>query len=811
MFICGVIFACVSAFALPTVAASLLLLLIFHVYYFKKADVVGISIKKSCNNRRLHNIGLFLKEFLFLRPNRQNSGYVLILVAAFIPVVLLGVKYSEQMFKLKDNILKKGATSVDVSTIEKRCAREAALAVAQNWNPGLTLGQQREGVYKVADAVYNANPCYQLTAVGSAIPGMNIRDYKGNAVENLQPSLKTVSYTSSTLYFPQHYFYESSGRGNPYYMQWLVVDKATAPANRSSKFDSVTNFSLNQHDICIEPHPYYSYTDHSSYPNDTYFYAASNSYSYPRYNLPSTSSTSFGNYSSSNISTTHLTQSSSYNSSYAKSNGTYTTRVASNYVKIEVYGDKIKATTDNQTACATPAQCNVDIVLAVPVNGAACNANNRDAASDTAGTPYYYNVTNYTIPSDAKSTPIYQMGQALKNFVKDNWYHTRGVYMSLIPYSGKLSIPLERATTWTVAFPKFVNTATSVQKIIGACLYGTSGVKDAALTQVYKTSASGSGLTLPTTDTPYYWGSVLTGCPIMFRAGTATTDGNYGSNQYFSGLLLNTTSPSSGASYKYLRMNLNPCYGGYANMLSMRCERKCTHFLPNPYYIIEPTADLVKIYEMCNALFPIYDIYNVSNFVFLPLEWANNMFQSWTNNPSVSTTAGTGDSAVLSRPSKTTSGRKKAIILLVNKPDWFEPGELTYLGFDNDAAEIPMTESDKIDFSINYSDTSKKFLDGSAYNGTIAGPKKILKYETTNNANISYSNSYYQGSGRGHLTFPHKGTIKLVVAPADGASSSSGGSGSITFYSDNIGSTYDVRKDSTSGTSISLDTAQPVS
>ena len=36
------------------------------------------------------------------------------------------------------------------------------------------------------------------------------------------------------------------------------------------------------------------------------------------------------------------------------------------------------------------------------------------------------------------------------------------------------------------------------------------------------------------------------------------------------------------------------------------------------------------------------------------------------------------------------------------------------------------------------------------------------------------------------------------------------GSGSITFYSDNIGNTYDVRKDSTSGTSISLDTAQTV-
>ena len=48
-------------------------------------------------------------------------------------------------------------------------------------------------------------------------------------------------------------------------------------------------------------------------------------------------------------------------------------------------------------------------------------------------------------------------------------------------------------------------------------------------------------------------------------------------------------------------------------------------YLPNPYYMIEPTDDLVKIYELCNALYPIKDEHNVSNFVFAALEWANNM------------------------------------------------------------------------------------------------------------------------------------------------------------------------------------------
>ena len=34
-------------------------------------------------------------------------------------------------------------------------AKEAAKAVAENWNPGLTFSQQKDAAYKVADAVYN--------------------------------------------------------------------------------------------------------------------------------------------------------------------------------------------------------------------------------------------------------------------------------------------------------------------------------------------------------------------------------------------------------------------------------------------------------------------------------------------------------------------------------------------------------------------------------------------------------------------------------------------------------------------------------
>ncbi|MBR2137620.1 MAG: hypothetical protein IJ852_06690, partial [Alphaproteobacteria bacterium] len=810
MFICGAIFSCASVFVLPAIVplVFLILLLIFHVYYFKKADVVGISIEKSRINRRLYSIGLFLREFLRYQPQRENSGYVLILVTAFIPIVLLGVKYAEKLFDYKDMKLKEIDSEEQVEIVSG--LPEAALAVAQNWNPGLTLGQQREGVYKVADAICSSTSSVSNSILGRAIPGVVAHDKNGNKIVSriTSTSGNGIQYNTNTLYFPQIYFNRNSTYAlmNYHYGLWLAADKASAPALRTSVFDELDetelskgNYVLKQHEIFIDPHPYTSYIA-SGYPSNSYYVSDTSS---TRYNVPSTTSSEAGNYNAKTLLSAYTTMNTySNNSSYSLAKSTYTSRresFTSGDLSIGVYNDNIQLrSSSGDVSYAVPAQCNVDIVLAIPVNGAACNADNRDAASDTAGTPYYH-TTGYRIPADAKKTPIYQMGQACKNFVKDNFYHIRGVYMSLIPYSAKISLSPDR-TAWTTAIPAFVETPDDTAVMLGACLYSTSGVKDAALKQSYKTKALVSGDTLPTTDTPYYWGGVLTGCPIMCRRGTLTCDPRYGNNYIAGGLLNNTTNPSSGDQYKYRRMNLNPCYGGYASLLGMRCEKNCTHFLPNPYYVIEPTADLVKIYEMCNALYPFHDLKNVSNFIFAPLEWANNMFQSWTNNPSVSTTAGTGDSAVLSRPSKTTSGRKKAIILLVNKPDWFEPGELTYLGFDNDASEIPMAESDKIDFSINYSDTSYKFLDGTAYNGTIAGPKKILRIERVSGSNLTYNNGYYEANGTYRLKFPRKGMVKLKVAQPKTYT------GTVTFYTDNIGSTYDVRKDSTSGTSISLGT-----
>jgi hypothetical protein len=200
-------------------------------------------------------------------------------------------------------------------------------------------------------------------------------------------------------------------------------------------------------------------------------------------------------------------------------------------------------------------------------------------------------------------------------------------------------------------------------------------------------------------------------------------------------------------------------------------------YYPNMFHIVELQADVMRVCDLLSLFYPMNLANNSeSNFIFIPVTWANNLFQSWTEDPqcaAVNTTdaAASTTGGQLSRPSKMTTNRKKALILIVNKPDWFEPQELTYLGFNNDFSEVPMAESDKIDFSIDYGNTARKFLDGSAYNGTIAGPKKILTYATTSGTvSRSDTSGYYETTSAdekasGRLSFPEKYLLKITVEP----------------------------------------------
>lgn len=745
------------------------------------------------------------------RKDKRRNGYIAILLCIAIPIILFGVKYTlDTITKSKIDIEKGG------SELYKKCAKEAALMVAKNWNPGLSLSQQKDAVLKVADAIYNINPCYNDSIIGDSIPGLDIKkdhEISSNPVFNamvvspktIVSTSKTVDYTTGIKYVNRLSAINQVGNyslWNPSFIMWKLIDKGTDPENRVSIFDeldetelSKNNFILKHQDIYTNPKINTSLLT-SSYPTNIYYNNSSCS-SDIYYSPPSTVISYNFSYSGQNI----LSCTTSIFGFSRRS--TYKKRVSANdtTVQVSIDSDKIKVQTDNDVGYAVPAECNIDIVLAIPTNGGASDMNNRDAASDTPGIPVSEsNNNNNSASPNAIKTPLYQIGQACKNFVKDNFYHTRGVNVGLIPYSAKISISPDKisyvndASTFVTSYFQ-MNPLTS-KKMCGAALYNTRGEKYVDL------------------STPYVWGTELVGCPIMCRRGTISTLTTYGNNPIAYGDLLSIAPPTSVVS-KFQRMNLNPCYMGYSNMLSLKCDKTCITYLPNPYYMIEPTADLVKIYELCNALYPIYDLYNVSNFIFIPVTWANNFFQNWTNNPSASATTNQ-----ISRPSKTTSGRKKALILIVNKPDWFEPGELTYVGFDNDYSEFPTWESDKIGFDIDYSDTSKRFLDGSNYNtdytntsgpymytnntGLIAGPKKILKFSKYSGDEIVRRNGYYESDySTCRLTFPQKGLLKLTVAPASNAQNGRV-VGKVTFYKDNIGDTYDVRKDSTSGEPITL-------
>ena len=789
-----------------------------NVFFFIRRIQKVIS-KRSFGRNVLNKLSMLffwflqkIKSVLFpqnLRVKLKRSGYVLILMVLFTPVILLSIKYV--MDKVTEDEVKIDQVKGTL-TYYKKCAKEAALAVAKNWNPGLNLSYQKDALMKVADAVYNDSPCYIQgnTNLYDAVLGLDIKsnsqltrtngkfepikaDYTADQMitqESIMAS-KEIKYITKPKYTGLargHYSY-----WNTLYAMWRSVDVGTNPDKRISNFDEVdegkrTNveYSLKHHDIFDQPKQRcIGYLEsNATYPNNSRYTGSTNSSSEDFHmTIPSTSNSvdASNKYHPKNVLTSSAT--------YTYENVTASTyKVRSNpndsTVQISLHNDRIKVSTDASTNCpgtvayARPAELNVDIVLAIPVNGAACNKNNNDAASVTAGTPFAESASS-SISANAKQTPIYQMGQACKNFVKDNFYHIKGVTMGLIPYSAKVSISPDNALKYTVALPPFVEKTQQKAPIYSTSdMYSTSGEKNAALVQGYKTSASGSEESLPTSDTPYYWGGMLTGCPIMCRKGSGSETSD------ILGVLLTNYPTEYGSYFQFVRMNLNPCLAGYANQLSMKCERKCTHFLPNPYYMIEPTADLVKIYEMCNALYPIYDTNNVSNFLLIPFEWANNFWQSWTRDVTVSASDDT-----LSLPSKTTPGRKKVLVMLVNKPDWFEPGELTYLGFDNDYSSVPLAESDKIDFGIDYGDTSKKFLDGSSYNtehtsgefkgiknknsdGTplIAGPKKIIRFANQSGiARDSSSGSFVcTGRGTGRLYIPRQAMVMLTVSSNEG-------------------------------------------
>lgn len=228
----------------------------------------------------------------------------------------------------------------------------------------------------------------------------------------------------------------------------------------------------------------------------------------------------------------------------------------------------------------------------------------------------------------------------------------------------------------------------------------------------------------------------------MFRRGTEKRESKYGNNPYYLGNIFSTTNPgTTDQSSKYLQMNLRPCTLSNATLLGMHCASDCTQFSANPNTIQEPISDATTVCNKYNSLGTSGD---KSSFIFAALEWASNMFQNWTKGANATAASATQ----LSYPAK--GGGKKAVILVVNKPDYFESGEMTYVGFSDDYKEQNLS-TEIIDFSKNSGATPKSAGGALQFSG----------------ASYNSATGYYQCSAETActLTCGSKNLVKLIVEP----------------------------------------------
>lgn len=767
----------------------------------------------------------------------KKNGYVAILLAFATPAIIYGVKYAiDKSIFSSWNIFKKQNNEV-----YKKCATAIAYEVASHWNPVLTLEQQIDSLQKIADETYNTYPEYHGGILGRAIAGLeridifDLKSLKVTQRTSMNSKFRYIKYKNADVsYYP--YTLTINNNANPYFALYRFVDSVTNEitdsTNKNHKRPLVAMWAyerknrlprniLSEADIFIGPAsfpkmsdkdknnkygPYSSLSnegafvftnalpDDSNFKNSRYSTSGSQAYFLSENNFDTKFATTKNNFLKIGISSiskgSAISDKLMIPDTVSSDNPKVTiTLEGKDKIKIEAdatdSSDPSKKYKDKDTAYATPAKCKVDIILSIPTNEAACDTRNLDAASITSGSIQTSQVDANKNTADAKLTPIYQIAQAYRTFLKENFFFVQGVNVGLIPYSGKVSLPPNREN-WTTSFNAFYSNAfiDDISKFPRKCkpsfrmsiLYGTSGLAGAKL--YGSTAAADKQLSTAS----YTWGTTLTGFPIMFRMGLQSLErdttkqdllGNkisYGGNYIYTGSILSSENPEKSAtkrSYtatmnepaeppsalanKFLKMNMNPCYGGYANLLGMKCEQDSPFFLPNPYYIIELTPNVQRIYEILGSLYPFYDTKNVSNFTFIPITWANNLLAEWTDG----STDIAGDTKRISQEKKTSSGRKKVLIFVVNKPDYFEPGELTYLGFNNDYAEFSGVESDKIDFTIPYN-SSLYYGDDKQYTGTITGYKRILRFTGTAAKGNGTATS-------GNFYFPEKALLKVIV------------------------------------------------
>ncbi len=743
----------------------------------------------------------------FLKSAR--SGYVLVFLAFLLPVIVASIYFAIN-FTERTSIYS-----------HKDCSADAALTAIKNYNFGAPFEAQKLGLLSKADNVYNDKAvmhsdstikheelivtpnCFSIVPTDSNITEFN--QFVG-------------LYSSIDMSYRQGFFYDENYIKNAKYLasECKVLDV------------SIHNTGINLACNCVLPAEKGFNGYCNAYPNNEEH----------NNNMKFT----FNKNSNTTSKTINLSK-----------------RVAdTDKLTIQKDGDSlvvnIKDDLSGKTysAKAIPAKCNVDIVMCIPTNGAACNENNLDLASvktgDSTGLPLKVETTETSPSVNVQNTSIYQISQACKKFIKDNFMATQGVCAGIVPYSGKLSIPHYRFDSWGAWQVHFDGTHYTVyanhnvnlhHKVMGYYLYGSCGDSTKSLSYGNVPDSTYGGLAKGVLNTWHKYGA-----NIRHQRGLLSSnprnDQNYDYDVDVSAIPTNRPEFDTG----YLLSSLYPAYLGYANVLRGKADEGSIDYLPNPYYVIELTPDMVKICDLLECFRPINDEYSCSNFLFLPFYWSNALLNyPWSDDP-----VRESDANYFSQESKLTEGRSKAVILFVNKPDHFEPGEMTYLGFSNDNQEFDLAESDTILFNIDYSSNKYRFYDGTTLgslckttspNVELYGQKKILKFkqlsgsmvkipEGTSSADAEYKSDYFwkvpeDSVTKAKLSCPQKHLIKLVFEGNyldEAIKQKTEGPGTVTFYqdivkeypSDNTNKHItDCRIDSTDGESVPLDTPYEIS
>ena len=688
----------------------------------------------------------------------NNNGVAAILLALFLPLLIASVYFGVNL------------TDKSSEYTQKNCSAEIVLGAIKNYNFGTSFENQKLNLLSYADAIYN--------------------DW------TIKTGVKPIDLENDTITFNKFYIKADNTDYNQFIALYYIVDGCYRNGyfyNNNSPIQYITNrFKILDVAIPNDKLSQYSYA-YLPIDNDNL--------------IPYNEHIDGQSQKSIKFSVTKIPNETNLSVIYTKrkSNSDILTLIK------DPKADKLtaKITWPNSgeiyESSAVPAKCNLDIILCIPTNGASCNALNLDAASISEGKPLTTSSTAI-LPENTTSTPIYQISQACKKFLAENFLSTQGLCVGIIPYSGKISIPHYCACKGLSVDPYVFNLTycadidynNLINKAYGHELYSLCGDSNLRLDAYSYGSADKTECSL---YNPYIKGHKY-GFPIMYQRGSMKNDGK-GFYSHSTSIDISKIISSEGNSNdaSFMLANMYPPYLGYTNFLSLKAEGGIPEYptnieyQPNPYYILMLTPDIIKACDLLECFRPINDNHNVSNFCFLPFFFSNYLLNySATGDNTRNTSAD-----YFSQESKLSSERNKAVILFINKPDHFEPGELTYLGFSNDNNQFYFGESDAIKFNVDYGSQSYKFLDGTLLksvatttsgNVDLYGTKKILRFiqtggtlSKTETAEYSYWKAPEGQITKASLKFPAKHLIKLVFegnyikarpsAPA------------ITFYSEN--------------------------